>query len=197
MFSEAQVQHELEKIELDDAYLLEYQELLSEWDKKLTSHSIKAKQQLLILKKRHRSEAHKSSKNSQKTFSLSPKPSSELLNMLKIQEGLIRQQAYEEADKLKKRITFLSKSQSKEWKTERKKKFKQCKKTLQTKHEVEKSALKTRLASARNELNQQRQMELESLLLKYQNARKDLQNSQIQELNKLSAHKQLTLTILH
>lgn len=152
---------------------------------------------MLILKKKHRSEKVKSLHKSQKNISFSPKPSSELLNMLKIQKGLIKQQAYGEADKLKKRITYLSKSQSKEWKTERKKKFKLCKDSLHTKHEIEKNALKKRLSSAKIELKQQRQLELESLLLKYQNSKKDLQNSQIQELNKLSAQKMLASTIIH
>ena len=47
-----------------------------------------------------------------KQIPVNPKPSGEILNMLKIQEGLLKQQDYGEAHKVQQRITLLSRNES-------------------------------------------------------------------------------------
>ena len=125
----------------------------------------------------------------EKQVSLNPKPSSEILNMIKIQEGLIKQQDYGEAHKVQQRINQLTRNENINWDKERKRKIMQQESHLDKKHDIELSALKKRLNSIEDEMKVIRIAELENLLQKYQNAKKELQNYQIQELNKFTAQK--------
>jgi len=125
----------------------------------------------------------------EKQIPLNPKASSELLNMIKIQEGLRKQQEFGEAHKVQQRINLLSRNENVAWDKEKKRKVMQQESHLDKKQEIELSALKKRLRTVEDEMNVTRIAELESLLQKYQNAKKDLQNIQIQELNRFSGQK--------
>ena len=81
----------------------------------------------------------------EKQVSLNPKPSSEILNMIKIQEGLIKQQDYGEAHKVQQRINQLTRNENINWDKERKRKIMQQESHLDKKHDIELSALKKRL----------------------------------------------------
>lgn len=129
----------------------------------------------------------------EKQIPVVPKPSSELLNMLRIQEGLIKQKEYGEADKVQQRVNLLSRNENLSWDKERKRKIMQQEAHLDKKQEVELNAMKKRLGTVEDEMKVARIAELESLLQKYQNAKKELQNYQIQELNKFSAQRSVML----
>lgn len=129
----------------------------------------------------------------EKQIPLTPKPSAELLNMLKIQEGLLKIQDYGEAHKVQQRINLLTRSENVNWDKERKKKIMQQEVHLDKKQDIELSALKKRLSTIEGEMKVTRIAMLESLLQKYQNAKKELQNYQIQELNKFSSQRSVML----
>ena len=130
----------------------------------------------------------------EKQIPLSPKPSGEILNLLKIQDGLIKQQDYGEAHKVQQRIQQLSRTENQAWDKERKRKIMQQESHLDKKQDIELNSLKKRLSSIEDEMKIIRIAELESLLQKYQNAKKDLQNYQIQEINKFSAQRSVMIS---
>lgn len=188
-YEELQSKQENERIELEDSHLLEYQEFVNTWDKALNNHKKDSDQQVFLMIEKQKREKIQLLEKLEKQIPLSPKPSSELLNMIKIQEGLIKQQDYGEAHKVQQRINMLTRSENISWDKERKRKIMQQESHLDKKQEVELNALKKRLKTVEDEMNVQRVAELESLLQKYQNAKKDLQNIQIQELNRFSGQK--------
>ena len=189
MYEELQSKQENERIELEDSHLLEYQEFMNSWEKRLNNHKKDSEQQKFLMIEKHKREKIQLLEKLEKQIPLNPKPSGELLNMIKIQEGLIKQQDYGEAHKVQQRINLLTRSENSTWDKERKRKIMQQESHLDKKQEVELNALKKRLKTLEDEMNVARIAELESLLQKYQNAKKDLQNYQIQELNKFAAHK--------
>jgi hypothetical protein len=169
--------------------LFEYQEFISSWDKKIASHKSEADQQVFLTIEKHKREKIQLLEKLEKQIPLNPKPSSEILNMLKIQEGLIKQQEYGEAHKVQQRIQTLSRNENVLWDKERKRKIMQQESHLEKRQEIELNSLKKRMNSIEDEMKTIRIAELESLLQKYQNAKKELQNYQIQELNKFSAQR--------
>ena len=189
VYEEIQGKQENERIELEDSHLLEYQEFIGNWDKRLASHKKDSDQQVFMMVEKHKREKIQLLERLEKQVSLNPKPSSEILNMIKIQEGLIKQQDYGEAHKVQQRINQLTRNENINWDKERKRKIMQQESHLDKKHDIELSALKKRLNSIEDEMKVIRIAELENLLQKYQNAKKELQNYQIQELNKFTAQK--------
>lgn len=187
IYEDIQSKQENERIDLEDSHLLEYQEFISNWDKRLGSHKSEADQQVYLMIEKHKREKIQLLEKLEKQIPLNPKPSGEVLNMLKIQEGLIKIQDYGEAHKVQQRISMLSRNENSSWDLERKRKIMQQESHLDKKQEIEINALKTRINSIEDEMKVVRMAELENLLQKYQNAKKELQNYQIQELNKFSA----------
>jgi hypothetical protein len=189
IYEELQSKQENERIELEDSHLLEYQEFVNSWEKRLNNHKKDASQQVFLMIEKQKREKIQLLEKLEKQIPLNPKPSGELLNMIKIQEGLIKQQDYGEAHKVQQRINLLSRNENSTWDKERKRKIMQQESHLDKKQQVELNALNKRLKTIEDEMNVTRIADLESLLQKYQNAKKDLQNIQIQELNKFSAQK--------
>lgn len=188
-YEELQSKQENERIELEDSHLLEYQEFVNNWDKVLNNHKKETDQQIFLMIEKQKREKIQLLEKLEKQIPLSPKASSELLNMIKIQEGLRKQQEFGEAHKVQQRINMLSRNENIAWDKERKRKIMQQESHLDKKQEIELNALKKRLKTVDDEMNVTRIAELESLLQKYQNAKKDLQNIQIQELNRFSGQK--------
>ena len=187
IYDDIQSKQENERIELEDSHLLEYQEFISNWEKRLNSHKKDADQQVYLMVEKQKREKIQLLEKLEKQIPLNPKPSGEILNMLKIQEGLIKVQDYGEAHKIQQRVSMLSRNENSAWDKERKRKIMQQESHLDKRQEIELNALKIRLNSIEDEMKVLRIAELESLLQKYQNAKKELQNYQIQELNKFSA----------
>ena len=193
-YEDIQVKQDNERIELEDSHLLEYQEFISNWDKRLNSHKKDSDEQIFSMIEKQKREKIQLLERLDKQIPVNPKPSGEILNMLKIQEGLLKQQDYGEAHKVQQRITLLSRNESINWDKERKKKIMQQESHLDKKHEIELNALKIRLNSIEDELKVLRISELEHLLQKYQNAKKEIQNYHIQEINRFTAQKSIMLT---
>jgi hypothetical protein len=189
VYEDIQAKQESERVELEDSHLLEYQEFISGWDRRLAAYRKEAEQQVFMMIEKHKNEKIQLFERLDKQIPVMPKPSGELLNMIKIQEGLIKQQDYGEAHKVQKRINNLSRTENQLWDQERKKKIIQQETHLNRKQENELNALQIRVNRAEDEMKVQRVGELESLLQKYQNAKKELQNYQIQELNKFYAQR--------
>ena len=187
IYEDIQTKQENERIELEDSHLLEYQEFISNWEKRLNSHRKDADQQVYLMVEKHKREKIQLLEKLEKQIPVNPKPSGEILNMLKIQEGLIKQKDYGEAHKVQQRVNMLSRNDNYAWDKEKKRKIMQQESHLDKKHEIELNALKTRINSIEDEMKGGRIAELESLLQKYQNAKKELQNYQIQEINKFKA----------
>ncbi|OMJ91628.1 hypothetical protein SteCoe_5776 [Stentor coeruleus] len=194
IYDEIQGKQENERIELEDSHLLEYQEFISNWDKRLNSHKKDSDQQIFLMIEKHKREKIQLLEKLEKQISLTPKPSAELLNMLKIQEGLIKIQDYGEAHKVQQRVNLLTKGENHDWDKERKRKIMQQEAHLDKRQEIELNALRKRLNTIEDEMKTMRIAELESLLQKYQNAKKELQNYQIQELNKFSSQRSVMLS---
>ena len=114
---------------------------------------------------KHKSEREECNDRLEKQIPLQPKHSSELLNMIQIEKGLLKLKEYGEAHKVQNRINKLTREEAGVWENERRKK---------------------RLNTTEDEMKKKRILNTEMLLQKFQNVKKELQNYQIQEINKFN-----------
>ena len=135
---------------------------------------------------KHKSEREECNDRLEKQIPLQPKHSSELLNMIQIEKGLLKLKEYGEAHKVQNRINKLTREEAGVWENERRKKINQHLAHLDIKHENELTALKKRLNTTEDEMKKKRILNTEMLLQKFQNVKKELQNYQIQEINKFN-----------
>lgn len=178
---------EAERINIEDNHTLEFDNMNSIWENRIRDQQDYANQEISTMISKHQAERVQDEAKLESTLPLKPKYSSELLNMIKIEEGLVKQKAYGEAHAVQQRIGMLMMRENENWEKERRRKINQSLIHLDKRHSVELNALKTRLRCAEDELCKSRVIELEKLLQKYHNIKKDLQNYQIQEINRISA----------
>ncbi|CAG9325117.1 unnamed protein product [Blepharisma stoltei] len=183
--------HEAEQMEIEDNHLMEFQNINNAWEARIKEQRDYADQEINSMMSKHERDKVQEEAKLESLIPLKPKYSSELLNMIKIEEGLVRQKSYGEAHSVQQRISMLMMRENENWEKERKRKIKQHITHLENKQAIELQALRTRLRCAEDELNKSRIVELETLLQKYHNIKKDLHNYQVQEINRLKATKTL------
>jgi hypothetical protein len=183
---ELKAKQENDRQELESSHMAEFQDFNSLWEKRLENHKSYSDEQVESMTEKQQNEMIELNKTLESQIPLQPKNSSELLNLIKIKNGLVKLKEYGDAHKVQQRINFLTDQEANNWANERKKKIMQHQAHLSTKHEIDLKALKKRLNAVEDELKKTRSLEMEKLLQKFQNIKKELQNYQIQEINKFN-----------
>lgn len=169
--------------------MLEFQSFIDSWDKRIAEQRQFSEQELFAMIDRHERENIQLDEALSKQIPLKPKSTSEILNLIKIKEGLIKTREYAEAQNVQKEINKVSKIELENWENERKRKINNRKIQLEKKQKIEIEALRIRLKAAEDELTKNKAVELQRLLQKYQNIKKDLESYQNHEINHLVIHK--------
>merc|ERR1711865_763166 len=155
-----------EKLGIEEAHMLEFQQFNSMWDEKMKEfdhHAAALKEAML---ERHAVDRRNVLQALNTSAQYKPKFSKELLNLRTIQACLAKQKDYGEAHKIKVKIANADAK-------------------LQQKQQQELSALEQRIIGGREELKKKRHRDLEVLLQRYQNAKSGLDFSQRMEYIRL------------
>ena len=180
-----------EVVQAEEAHQLEFQEQRSLWEERLRSYETQAEAQVFELEQKHRQQLRELTAFVVERLPATPRPSSELLNLAKIEARLIKTQDYLEAKKVARRMASLRAEEQNKWDLQRRRKLEAEEGALLRRQLVEMDALKTRLQSGYNELSQERSLAIEQLLLKYQNVKKELSTHHRIDLNRVSPRKSL------
>lgn len=184
--SEVRQRQESDRQNLERDQLEEFDSFNDHWDRVLAEHSELAKQKVEAMTEEHKSKRVERLQQLEVKIPKEFKKSSELLNMIQIQNGLLKLKEFGEAHKIQKRIEALTAHETHNWEVERRKKINQELMHLDTRNEQELNSLKKKMATVEDEKKKKRCVEMEILLQKFQNKKKELQNWQTQELNRLT-----------
>merc|ERR1712185_88069 len=160
-----------ERLGVEEAHMLEFQQFNMVWDKKMTEYERHAEELVEAMKERHAAELRDFQSNLLQKQQR-PKFSRELLNLRKIQEHLAKQKDYTEAHKIKLKCDALEAWELEKWQNSKQ----QAK--FQHQKQQELIALQKRIHTGREEQKKQRQMDLERLLQRYQNVKSELEAQQ-------------------
>ena len=105
---------------------------------------------------------------------MSPKKSSELLNLCKIRDTLAKNKSYNKAEKVQSQIDKLTREETATWHKARSAKISQAQKNLREKQDNEYTSLRNKVKNSGKELKRMREKEVEHTLQKYQNRKKDI-----------------------
>jgi hypothetical protein len=164
----------------------EFQAFNDRWDKVLSDHAELTKSKIDSMTEDHKTKRMEKLNGLELKIPKEFKKSSELLNMIQIQNGLLKLKEFGEAHKIQKRIDLLTAQESKDWDIERRKKINQELLHFDAKNEQELASLKKRMATVEDEKKKKRCIDMEILLQKFQNKKKELQNLQIAEMNRIT-----------
>jgi len=183
-----------ERLGVEEAHMLEFQQFNAAWDKKFEDYEAKAAELEERMQERHSGEVMEfQSRIAEMMHNARPKFSKELLNVRRIQETLARQKEYAEAHKTKMKADLMETEELERFReTQSSKNFARERQYL-AKQTQELSALRKRIQTGRDELKKQRQMELERLLQRYQNVKNELESQQ--NIERLRAEKYLMKTL--
>ncbi|KRX04140.1 hypothetical protein PPERSA_08355 [Pseudocohnilembus persalinus] len=179
---EIKQRHVAEKMRIEKAHLEEFNEFNEFWDKKMQEfdeEAIKIKDDLI---ERQEDEYYKIEQELQKTISLRPKESSEILNLRKIEQNLAKQKSYQEAHQVQQKIKQLEKKEEANWILQRQQKIQKQLQQLRVRQQNELNALAQRIFAGQEEQRKSRSIELERLLQKYQNVKKEIDSENEKEL---------------
>jgi len=113
-----------------------------------------------------------------------PKHSSEVLNLKRIQDTVVRNKEYKEAHTIQQKILELEEEERKTWGEERNAKIEQNMAALAKRHENEVNSFRKRAKTGFDEMNKEKSARLESLLKKYQNLRNEVKIAHKLEKNR-------------
>lgn len=166
-----------ERLGVEEAHMLEFQQFNAVWDKKMTEYEQHAEDLIQAMKERHASELREYQRVLM-SKEIKPKFSRDLLNLRKIQETLAKQKDYAEAHKMKLKADALEAWEIEKWQSARQQDL--ITKETKFKHskEGELIALQKRIQSGREEQKKQRHQDLERLLQRYQNVKAELEAQQ-------------------
>ena len=183
-----------ERLGVEEAHMLEFQQFNAAWDKKFEDYEHKAAELEEKMRERHQGEVMEfQSQVAEKMQSARPKFSKELLNIRRIQETLAKQKEYAEAHKTKMKADLMEAEEMERFRESQSTKNLSKERQYLGKQQQEISALRKRIQTGRDELKKQRQMELERLLQRYQNVKNELESQQ--NIERLRAEKYLMKTL--
>lgn len=186
---ELKAKQENDRLELENSHFNEFQDFNSQWENSLQEHRDRANDLISIMLEKQKNDRMQHEETLEKQIPQQLKKSSELLNMIQIEKGLLKVKEYGEAHKVQQRINRLQKEETEVWENERRKKIANCLAHLDAKHANDLAALKKRLNATEDEMKKKRCLNTEMLLQKFQNVKKELQNYQVQEINKFTMHR--------
>eukprot|EP00698_Gefionella_okellyi_P022164 TRINITY_DN7306_c0_g1_i1.p1 TRINITY_DN7306_c0_g1~~TRINITY_DN7306_c0_g1_i1.p1 ORF type:complete len:216 (+),score=57.64 TRINITY_DN7306_c0_g1_i1:201-848(+) len=170
-----------ERLGVEEAHMLEFQQFTALWDKKIADFEKHAKELDDAMRERHALELQQFQEQFQDEANAKPKFSRDLLNLRKIQETLAKQKEYAEAHKVKLKGDNLEQWEREKHRMESAQRASTRSTKLHAHHESELQALRKRIQTTREELKKQRQSELERLLQRFQNVKSELEAQQHME----------------
>ncbi|KAL4508358.1 hypothetical protein ABPG72_003662 [Tetrahymena utriculariae] len=178
---ELKQRHLNEKLGVEKAHLEEFNQFNEFWDKKMAEFNEEAKNIETELIQRQDDEYQRVSEELEKAVPFVPKDSSEVLNLMKMEEHLAKQNRYLEAHQIQQKRIQLQKEEGNGWNQQRLAKIKNQLNQLRQRQNNELNALRQRIYSGQEEQRKNRSIELERLLQKYQNVKKELEDQQQKE----------------
>lgn len=161
----------------EETHYSEFQELSAYWDQQLTAWQQRRELQTRELEDRHDRSVSELIGYLEQSIPLEPRLTSDILNLLRIEQNLIKTKEYEEAKKVGKRIKTLRNEEREKWEVHRRRKIESEYVSLVKRQQVESHALEVRLQSEYNDLVRSRTQQIERFLLKCQNVKHE-QNTQ-------------------
>ena len=174
-----------ELADIEKAYEEELKQFNEEWDDRMEKYKAKCQEDEDQLTQKQSTEKEETTKTLEENTPLIPKHSSETLNLMRIQETLVRNKEYKEAHAVQQKIAELEEEEKKTWGVERDAKIKQNLASLAKKQENEIFSFRKRAKTEFEEMKKQRAAKLESLIKKYQNLRKEIKIAHKLERNRL------------
>lgn len=176
-----------EKLGVEEAHMLEYQQFNSQWDEKCKEYEEQSQNQIDSMKERHL-EGLKDFQQKLLEKQQKPKFSPVLLNYRKIEEHLARSKNYGEAHKVKAKADRMEAKELEQWNQMKQKEMFQQESKFKAAKRQELSALQKRINAGREEQRKRRQFALERLMQRYTNVKNELEASQ--NLERISAERQ-------
>ncbi|KAL4507183.1 hypothetical protein ABPG72_001976 [Tetrahymena utriculariae] len=186
---EIRIRHLNEKQDVEKAHLEEFNQFNQFWDQKMLEFEQEAMRIENELIERQNAEFSSVQEDLEKAIPYKPKQSSEVLNLIKIEENLAKQKNYIEAHQVQLKKNQLEKTENQLWMNTRNEKIRKQLTLLKQRQQNELNALRQRINSGKEEQRKNRSIELERLLQKYQNVKKELEVQQ--QMENLQIEKQL------
>ena len=98
------LKHQNERLEIEEAHLQEYDNFNQMWDQKQKEFQDHAVQLIGSMEERHVKELEDNRADLEQRLPIKYKPSSEILNLQKIQDNLAKQKQYAEAHQVQQRV---------------------------------------------------------------------------------------------
>lgn len=165
-----------ENIELEETHILEFNNFNQEWDKTMNSFQVHSSQLIKELEAKHVTKHEEWRTKLDTKIPIKFKPSSELLNLRRIQVNLAKQKEYKEAHQVQIRAQKLEKQEMARYEEDRNVKIMKSEEQLFQLQDNEMEALRKRIIAGENEQKKQRALELERMFQRYQNVKKELEN---------------------
>ncbi|KAL7536606.1 hypothetical protein ACHAXR_007286 [Thalassiosira sp. AJA248-18] len=177
-----------ERLGVEEAHMLEYQQFNSQWDQKCNDYQEQCQNHINGMKERHLDELKEFQ---QKLLEKQQKPkfSPVLLNFRKIEEHLARSKNYNEAHKVKAKADRMEAKETEQWNTMKQKEMFQHENQFKAVKRQELSALQKRIKAGKEEQRKRRQFALERLMQRYQNVKNELKISQAIESSSLGLNR--------
>jgi len=175
-----------EKLDMEEAHMLEYQQFNSQWEKRCKEYDDQCEMQLNAMRERHLEELKEFQ---QKLLERQQKPkySPVLLTYRKTEEHLAKAKNYAQAHKLKEKADHLQAKETEQWNKMKQKEMFQKESQFKSCKRQELSAIQKRINAGREEQLQRRAFELERLIQRYKNVRNELEANQKLERKQLCA----------
>jgi len=171
-------EHHQEKIELEEAFLVEFNNFNVLWDKNLKEYDDACDVLEIDLAEKHRNEAEELKRSLRVQFPDRPKYSSALRNLKMTKEKMVKHKKYSEARTIQCEIDTKEREEDEKFSKQKRLTAMAQERQLQKRHETEREALGKRIASGREEFQKSRGVESQRLVQRYQNTRIALENKQ-------------------
>ena len=165
-----------DRLEIEETHNKEYQGFTMDWDEKMGAKEENHSKLIGEMEARHMQELEENRQILEEKLPQQPKPSSELLNMKKIQDQYARQKEYGEAHKIQTKVTKMDSEEMEKHLKWREKKFVSCEADLIKKQQNQLNALKKKLEAIENEDRRCRELDQNKMLQRYQNVNKELES---------------------
>ena len=177
---------------LEESHEREITEFNQLWDQKFDEYKAACKQGEEALRQRQAETYASERERLAANLPAIPKHSSQILNLQKIQDAVIRQKEYKEAHTLQMQLDSLVENNQGRWQDDRNEKIDRMLGQLVKRHEVELKSYRAKAISGFNELKKQKAHELEALHKRYTNCRKELVGQQKLECSRLEMSMRVT-----
>ena len=178
-----------DRLQIEESHTNEYQLFQQEWDQRLSQKEQEHMQLIQQLDERHQKELEDNRNELDQRVPVNFKHSSELLNLKKIQDQLVRQQEYAEAHKVQAKIIELEKEEQIKYGQVREKKIVAAETLIIQKQQQQMNALRKKCENTLHEERNERDDQHNKMLQRYQNVNRELETQQ--NLERIRLEKQI------